>query len=377
MIPAAHAVLDLSAPRHNLQRVRDHVPGSKVMAVIKANGYGHGLLRIARALRGVDAFAVARVEEGLGLREAGIIEPIAVLEGFVCADELALVLQHHLEPVIHSMYQVEIIEASGQKSSLSVWLKLDSGMNRLGFGEHDFLEAHRRLSGCSQVEKPIRLMTHLAKADELDDPATTNQLRLFRALTEGLFGERSIANSAGILGWPEARADWVRPGIMLLGASPFPHKTGADHDLHTVMTLQSRLIAVRELEAGVAVGYGGQWVAPRKIRLGVIAIGYGDGYPRSIGNDAQVLVRDTRVPVVGRVSMDMLTVDLSSCPDAQIGDPVVLWGDQLRIEEVAAFADTIPYTLLCAVTQRVMIVEGSIVRRRPGAAGSQQYQRHG
>lgn len=377
MIPAAHAVLDLSAPRHNLQRVRDHVPGSKVMAVIKANGYGHGLLRIARALRGVDAFAVARVEEGVRLREAGIVEPIAVLEGFVCADELALVHQHHLEPVMHSMYQVEITEASGQKDSLSVWLKLDSGMNRLGFGEHDFLGAHRRLMNCSQVEKPIRLMTHLAKADELDDPATASQLQLFHALTEGLFGERSIANSAGILGWPEARADWVRPGIMLLGASPFPHKTGADHDLQTVMTLQSRLIAVRELEAGAAVGYGGQWVAPRNIRLGVIAIGYGDGYPRSIGNGAQVLIRDTRVPVVGRVSMDMLTVDLSGCPDAKIGNPVVLWGDQLRIEEVAAFAETIPYTLLCAVTQRVLMVEESTMRHRPGAVGSQQYQRHG
>jgi alanine racemase len=164
---------------------------------------------------------------------------------------------------------------------------------------------------------------------------------------------------------------------MLLGASPFPHKTGADHDLQTVMTLQSRLIAVRELEAGAAVGYGGQWVAPRNIRLGVIAIGYGDGYPRSIGNGAQVLVRDTRVPVVGRVSMDMLTVDLSGCPDAKIGNPVVLWGDQLRIEEVAAFAETIPYTLLCAVTQRVLMVEESTMRRRPGAIGSQQYQRHG
>jgi alanine racemase len=357
MIPTAHAVLDLSAPRHNLGEVRRHAPDSKVMAVIKANGYGHGLLRIAKALRGVDAFAVARVNEGVRLREAGIRERIAVLEGFISQDELELVRRHRLEPVVHSLYQVEMIEAASGIGALAIWLKLDTGMNRLGFTQDQFFQAVSRLEHCPIVRTPISLMTHLARADEIDCAETERQLEVFRRVTEGLQGERSIANSAGILGWPQTRSDWVRPGILLLGVSPFPHCKGLDHNLRAVMTLQSRVIAIKHIEAGDAVGYGGCWVAPAATRLGVVAIGYGDGYPRAVGNGTPVLIGASRAPIVGRVSMDMLTVDLSRCPAAAVGDPVVLWGEGLAVEEVAECAETIPYTLLCAVTQRVRIIE--------------------
>lgn len=357
MIPAAHAVLDLSAPGHNLQQVRRFAPDSKVMAVIKANGYGHGLIRLAKALRGVDAFAVARADEGVRLREAGIRERIAVLEGFTSRDELDLMRRHRLEAIVHSLYQVDMIEAASGIASLAVWLKLDTGMNRLGLTEDSFLEAFRRLQSCPILRTPISLMTHLARADELDSPETERQLDVFQKVTEGLTGERSIANSAGILGWPRSRSDWVRPGILLLGVSPFLHHKGRDHHLRAVMTLQSRLIAVKNIDPGHAVGYGGTWVATAPTRLGVVAIGYGDGYPRAVGNGTPVLIGGSRVPIVGRVSMDMLTVDLSRCPDAAVGEPVVLWGQGLPVEEVAECAGTIPYTLLCAVTQRVRIIE--------------------
>ncbi len=356
MIPA-HAVLDLAAPRHNLEQVRRCAPDSKVMAVIKANAYGHGLLRIARALRGIDAFAVARVDEGIRLREAGIRERIGVLEGFISTEELELVRYHHLEPVVHSMYQVEMIEAVSRPGSLAIWLKLDTGMNRLGLPEAAFLEALRRLEKSALVRTPIPLMTHLARADEFDCAETDRQLDVFYRVTEGLKGERSIANSAGILRWPRARSDWVRPGIALFGVSPFPHRKGLDHNLRAVMTLRSELIAIKPIEAGDAVGYGGCWIAPATTRLGVVAIGYGDGYPRAAGNGTPVLIDNIRTLVAGRVSMDMLTVDLSHCPAAGVGDPVILWGDGLPVEDVAEHAGTIPYTLLCAVTQRVRVIE--------------------
>lgn len=357
MMEAAQTVLDLSAPGHNLEQVRRYAPNSKVMAVIKANGYGHGLLRIAKALRGVDAFAVARVGEGIRLREAGIRERIAVLEGFISTEELDLVRQHHLEAVVHSLYQVEMIEAASGTADFVIWLKLDSGMHRLGLTQEAFFEALGRLEKCPLVLKPVSLMTHLAMADQLDSALTERQIEIFHRITEGLHGERSIANSAGILGWPRARAEWVRPGLMLLGVSPFSKRKGYEHNLKAVMTLQSRLIAIKTLQPGDAVGYGGCWVAPSATRLGVVALGYGDGYPRAAGNGTPVLVGEDRVPLVGRVSMDMLTVDLSRCPGAGIGDPVVLWGDDLPVEEVAECAGTIPYTLLCAVTRRVRMIE--------------------
>lgn len=357
MIPAAHAVLDFSAASENLDRVRHFARDSRVMAVIKANGYGHGMERIARSLQGADAFAVARVDEGIRLRCAGITQRIVVLEGFTLADELGQLRKYGLEPVVHCLPQVQMIEAADAGKSLAVWLKLDTGMHRLGFYAEGFVDAYRRLTRCAIVSKPVALMTHLANADRLQDGSSERQIRLFEDLTEGLPGERSIANSAGILGWKQSHSDWVRPGIMLFGVSPFQQRTGSEFGLRPVMTLQSRLIAIKSLQPGDAVGYGSEWVADGRMPMGVVAIGYGDGYPRPSSIGMPVLVNHHRVPVIGRVSMDLITVDLRGCESVSAGDPVVLWGNGLPVEEVAREADTIPYTLLCGVTQRVRIVE--------------------
>jgi len=357
MRPAAYAVLDQAALKHNLKRVRQCVPSARVMAVIKANGYGHGLVRVANALREADAFAVARVDEGIHLRDQGIEQRITVLEGFTCRDELEQHFKFDLEPVIHTPDQLQWLESGGNRGSLSVWLKLDTGMHRLGVDGADFPSIHQRLRRCRAIRQPVSLMTHLASADLLDNPTTERQIRRFGEWTVGCEGARSIANSAGILGWRRSHSDWVRPGIMLMGASPFADRDGSAHGLLPVMTLHSRLLAVKHLEPGDTVGYGGDWVCTRPTRLGVVAVGYGDGYPRSAKSGTPVLVNGRKVSLVGRVSMDMITVDLSDCPDARIDDPVVLWGKGLPVEDVARWASTIPYTLLCAITQRVRVFE--------------------
>jgi len=363
MIPAAYAVLDLDAAAHNLHLVRSYAPDAKIMAVIKANGYGHGLQRIAEALQDADAFAVARVDEGIRLRKAGIKNRIAVLEGFTCAEELDELLHYRLDAVVHSVIQVEIFESRSEQAQIAIWLKLDTGMNRLGFKAKEFNAVYQRLNRCSMIRQPISLMTHLANADDKQDATTLKQISLFNntlaALSPGLdsSNERSIANSAGILAWKEALTDWVRPGVMLYGISPFPDSTGEQLGLKPIMSLHSRLIAVKPITTGDKVGYSGTWVCEKPTTLGVVAIGYGDGYPRYAKAGTPVLINGQRVPLIGRVSMDMITVDLETQPNAKPGDPVTLWGDGLAVEEIALCADTIPYTLVCGVTQRVQIVE--------------------
>ena len=363
MRPAAYAVLNLDAVQHNLQRVRYYAPAAKIMAVIKANGYGHGLLRIADALQTVDAFAVARVDEGIRLRKAGIKNRIAVLEGFTCAEELDELLLYQLDPVVHSFTQVDIFESRTEQDLCAIWLKFDTGMNRLGFKANELDTAYQRLNQCPIIRQPISLMTHLANADDKQDPATLKQISLFNdALSElasevGLKNECSIANSAGIIAWKEALTDWVRPGVMLYGISPFSDSTGEQLGLKPIMSLHSRLIAVKPIVKGDKVGYAGSWICEKSTTLGVVAIGYGDGYPRYAKVGTPVLVNGQRVPLIGRVSMDMITVDLEAQPHAKPGDPVTLWGDGLPVEEIAVCADTIPYTLVCGVTQRVQIVE--------------------
>jgi len=361
MMPAAYAVLDLKAAAHNLEKVRSFAPDAKIMAVIKANGYGHGLLRIAGALQGVDGFAVARVDEGIRLREAGFTNRIAVLEGFTCAEELDELLSRQLDAVVHSFDQLEIIAGKTGPEQLAVWLKLDTGMNRLGFKAHEFADVYRRLADSPIIRRPVNLMTHLANADDLSDAGTVRQIELFNTTVAAFPGERSIANSAGILGWKQALTDWVRPGIMLYGISPFPDSTGEQLGLKPIMALHSRLIAVKPISKGDKVGYAGTWVCDKPTTLGVVAIGYGDGYPRYARSGTPVLVNGRRVPLVGRVSMDMITVDLGPQPDAKPGDAVTLWGEGLAVEEIARCADTIPYTLVCGVTQRVRIVEAAFL----------------
>ncbi|MFZ2725614.1 MAG: alanine racemase [Methylococcaceae bacterium] len=360
MIPAAYVMLSLDALKHNLAQVRASAPQAKVMAVIKANAYGHGLLRVAHALNTVDAFAVARLAEGIRLREANMRQRIAVLSGFTCPEELDLLLDYQLDVVVHSHEQLSYLKQRTETSQLAVWLKLDTGMNRLGFKAAEFDEVYQRLRQCTIVKQPINIMTHLANADDSNDDSTSEQIALFKQTTANIQEtgvEYSIANSAGLLAHPQALSHWVRPGIMLYGISPFANSTGEQLGLKPVMSLRSRLIVVKPLAAGEKVGYAGTWQCQKDTLLGVVAVGYGDGYPRHAREGTPVLINGQRVPLCGRVSMDMITVDLASLPDAKVGDLVTLWGEGLPVEEIALCADTIPYTLVCAVTQRVHFIE--------------------
>ena len=354
---AAYAVLNLDALKHNLEKVHEFAPNAKVMAVIKANAYGHGVSRVAEVLQNAEVFAVARVDEAIRLRQDGVENRIAVLEGFSCVEELNDILHYGLEAVIHAEYQLSLLEDFKSEKTFTAWLKLDSGMNRLGFDPAMFDWAYQQLQQSNVIEKPIHLMTHLANADDLQDSKTRYQLELFYKLVKKYSSELSIANSAGILGWPDTLSDWVRPGLMLYGVSPFSGKTGAEFGLQPVMSFHSKIIATKQVKPGDTVGYGGLWLCQKPTLMGVIAIGYADGYPRHAKQETPVLVNGIRVPLIGRVSMDMITVDLTDCPDTKPGDPVKLWGKDLPVEEIAACAKTIPYTLLCGITQRVQIVE--------------------
>lgn len=350
------ATIDLAALRHNLQRLREASPNSRLMAAVKANAYGHGLVRVARALGDADALAVASLEEAVALREAAIDSPITLLEGLFHHDELPLACEHGFDLVIHHLPQVEMLEQQAVTSPLRVWLKVDSGMHRLGVQPDEVKPLWQRLSALESVEV-VGLMTHLANADDLNAPMTERQLALFHQSCAGLPGERTIANSAGILGWPQSHAEWNRAGISLYGASPFMGGRGEQQGLRPVMTLRSELIAVKWLKKGDAIGYGGCWQCPEDMPVGVVAMGYGDGYPRHAETGTPVLLNGKRVPLVGRVSMDMITVDLRGQPEAGVGDEVVLWGEGLPAEEIAECAGTIPYELFCGVTQRVRFVE--------------------
>jgi alanine racemase len=327
-----------------------------VLAVIKANAYGHGIAAAAGALAGADAFAVARPEEAVSLRESGCRARIVLLEGFRDAEELGLAAHHGFEPFIHQDWQVALLESARAAAPLRAWLKVDTGMHRLGFAPAAVRTAAARLAACRSVAQPPALATHLAAAEHEDGEATRAQLAAFSEATAGLAGERSIANSAGLIAWPEARADWVRPGIMLYGISPFGGRTGAELGLRPVMTFETAIIAVKEVAAGQRVGYGGTWPAPRASRIAVAAVGYGDGYPRTAANGTPVAVAGRMAALAGRPSMDMLTIDVTDVPGAAIGDRVELWGPAVPIERVAAAAGTIGYELACRVGRRVRFV---------------------
>ena len=348
------AVVDAEALRHNLRQVRKVAPDSRIMAVIKANAYGHGLVPTAKALAESDGFAVARLDEGLALRAAGLTNRILLLEGIITPEQLQIAARERFELMVHSFEQLQLLETLDARGpALPIWLKVDSGMNRLGFRLDEFPAAYSRLRGNPRVQPAPTLVTHLATADEREDPATMRQLDAFTQATAGLPGARSIANSAGVLAWPASRADWVRPGLMLYGVSPFEQGTGAELGLKPAMTLCTEVIAVKPVRAGEGVGYGGTWTAARDTRMAVIAAGYGDGYPRSMASGAPVVVNGRRARLVGRVSMDMVTVDVTDLPPVSVGDPVVLWGSDVPVEELAVHAGTIAWDLLCGVSQRV------------------------
>lgn len=333
--------------------MRELAPGARVLAVLKANAYGHGIVPAAVALAAADGFAVARLEEGVELRAAGLRHRVVLLEGVFGGDALRQAAHHDFELVVHEPGQVALLEAWRGDHRFGVWLKIDSGMGRLGFRAAELPATLARLGACEAVRQPVTLMTHLAVAEDRAGPHTPEQLQRFAALTAGLPGERSIANSAGLAAWPAARADWVRPGLLLYGVSPFPDLTGSELGLRPAMTLEARVIAVRNIAAGDRVGYGGCWVAPRPSRIAVAAAGYGDGYPRNTASGTPVLVNERPAVLAGRVSMDMVTIDVTDLPRVAVGDPVLLWGPGVPVEAVARAAGTVPYELLCGVSQRV------------------------
>ena len=350
----ARAEINTQALRNNLQQVRNAAPERSVMAVIKADAYGHGLVSVARALEQADGFAVACLAEAQQLRDAGIQKPLLLLQGVQNAAELEQAQQLELELVVHRSGQIGLLEQAASTAPIKVWLKVDTGMHRLGVTPREADDCWQRLLACRSVDAPPRLMTHLANADNVDDQTTQRQVNRFYDLPMAAAAECSIANSAGILAWPTSHADWVRPGIMLYGVSPFPNGEAALSGLQPVMTLTSQLIAVKTLLKGATVGYSGIWECPEDMPVGIVAIGYGDGYPRHAVSGTPVLVNGQRVPLIGRVSMDMLCVDLRTVPEAHVGDYVTLWGEGLAVEEVARYAGTIGYELLCQLTGRVV-----------------------
>ncbi|HDG1663210.1 TPA: alanine racemase [Kluyvera ascorbata] len=351
---AATVVINRRALRHNLQRLRELAPASKLVAVVKANAYGHGLLETARTLPDADAFGVARLEEALRLREGGITQPILLLEGFFNATDLPTIAAQHLHTAVHNIEQLEALETADISEPVTVWMKLDTGMHRLGVLPEDADAFYQRLSQCKNVRQPVNVVSHFARADEPECGATEKQLAIFTAFTDGKPGLRSIAASGGILLWPQSHFDWARPGIILYGVSPLEQKPwGPDFGLQPVMSLTSSLIAVREHKAGEPVGYGGTWVSERDTRLGVVAMGYGDGYPRAAPSGTPVLVNGREVPIVGRVAMDMVCVDLGPNAQDKTGDEVIMWGDGLPVERIAEITKVSAYELITRLTSRV------------------------
>lgn len=350
---AATAVIDRRALRHNLQQIRRLAPQSRLIAVVKANAYGHGLLETAHTLQDADCYGVARIGEASMLRAGGIVKPILLLEGFFCAEDLPALVANNIETAVHSIEQLEALEQIELAHPVSVWMKLDSGMHRLGVRPEQAEAFYQRLSACRNVVQPVNIMSHFSRADEPLVDATEKQISCFERFANDKPGMKSIAASGGILLWPQAHFDWVRPGIILYGVSPLEEPYADHFGLQPAMTLKSSLIAVREHRAGEPVGYGGLWVSERDTRLGVVAMGYGDGYPRSAPSGTPVWLNGREVPIVGRVSMDMISVDLGPDASDKVGDEVVLWGNELPVERVAAFSGISAYELITKLTQRV------------------------
>lgn len=354
MTRAARASVDLGALRANLRTARDAAGPSRVMAVIKSDGYGHGLTAVAHALADeADAFAVTDLAEATALREAGIRQRIVLLQGPFGSEEIHDAAARNLELVIHTQWQVEALARAELSHPVTAWIKVDTGMHRLGFPPAAVPDVWRRLTEAASVRPDIGFMTHLACADDRDDPMTPRQLRAFEDACAGLPGPRSAANSAGLLGWPESRYEWVRPGIMLYGASPFIDERPDDPELAPAMALEGQVVAVRRLSAGDPIGYGATWACPEDMPIGVVSVGYGDGYPRHAPTGTPVEVAGHRTQLLGRVSMDMIAVDLRGLEDAVgEGQPACLWGGAVRAEEVAAASGTIPYELFCRTPPR-------------------------
>lgn len=348
------ADISLAALAHNYGVARWHAPSSRVLAVVKANGYGHGIARVARALPQADGFATLELDGAVRLRESGFAREILLLEGFFEASELAVLAASRLATTVHCEEQLRMLETVRLPAPIDTYLKINTGMNRLGFAPGEAKDVLERLQA-SGAAKSITLMTHFATADGPE--GVHEAMNRFEAATAGMDLPRSLANSAAILAHPRTHADTVREGIALYGATPFADRSAEDLGLKPAMTVRSKIIAVQELGPGDHVGYGATFYAPHAMRIGVVACGYADGYPRHAPNGTPVLVDGVRVPTAGRVSMDMITVDLTAVPGARIGSEVVLWGEGLPIDEVAQSAGTVGYELMCALAPRVPVNE--------------------
>ncbi len=346
------ATIHADALRHNLMVVRQHAPNSKIMAVVKANGYGHGLLRVANALKAADGFAVLGINEAFALREAGFQQKLLLLEGLFDAREVPLALRHGLDVVVHCEEQLLMLEANKEAGKLDVHLKVNTGMNRLGVPTGRFWSFYDRLKACKTVGQ-ITPMTHFATADE--EAGVAAQFELFDTLTSEISAPRSMANSAAILRYPHTHAEWVRPGIMLYGATPVSGTRAAHYGLQPAMTFSTGIIAVQQLQAGNSVGYGHKFTAEKPTRVGIVACGYADGYPRHAPSGTPIAVAGKITRTLGRVSMDMLFADLTDIPEAGIGSAVELWGKQVAVDAVAEASGTVGYELLCAVAPRVPV----------------------
>ena len=348
------AIISAAALRHNLGVVRSAAPSSRVFAVIKANAYGHGVTRAARAFEAADGIALLEIEAAVRLREGGYAKRLALLEGLFESSEVAVAARHDLAVVVHNHEQLRMLDAAPAGARLDAMLKINTGMNRLGFTPQDALVAREQLKKHRAV-KQLTLMTHFATADDARGVAW--QMQVFEQIAAGQQLERSIANSAAILRFPDTHADWVRPGIMLYGCTPFADATAQQLGLRPAMTLASAIISVQDLRAGDRIGYAGTFEATQSMRIGTVACGYADGYPRHAPTGTPVLVDGIRTRTLGRVSMDMLCVDLTPVPAARVGTAVELWGEALPADEVAAAAGTVSYELICALAPRVPVIE--------------------
>lgn len=355
MTRIVNAEISIEALNHNYQRVKEISNGRRVLAMVKANGYGHGLIPVSKALTAADALGVARLEEGVLIAEAGVKTPVALMEGCFSDEELKTAVHHHFQIVVHAPYQVaELLKCKSiQDAPFNIWLKINTGMNRLGFTRSQFEAAYDTLKNQKHINI-IGFMTHFAQADEVNEQATASQYQLFEQIVGPRPGLRSAANSAAILAWPHTHVDWVRPGLMLYGASPFPDKTGRDLGLKPVMRLTTEIIAIHDLNQGDQIGYGGVYRCDKPQRIAVAAIGYGDGYPWSaIG--APVYVESVLTKTLGRVSMDMIAIDISNIPNANLRSEVELWGPNVPVETVSKICKTLPYELFTRLTRRVKL----------------------
>jgi alanine racemase len=346
------AHIDLSALESNLHTTR-RLTSARIMAVIKANAYGHGLLHAAEALKSADGFAVLDVADAVRLRERGFRQVLLLLEGVFSVEEMPVLAEHDIQMVLHSPQQIPMLDAYPRRGQLSLWLKINTGMNRLGFAPQEAPAVMAQIKAHPAV-RDVTLMTHFANADQADGVAV--QLERFNTFAADYGMPRSLANSAALLRYPSTHGDWVRPGIMLYGSSPFAGTSAQALGLRPVMTLGSEIISVREIQPGEQVGYGGLFRADRRMRIGVVACGYADGYPRHAQSGTPVLVNGQRTQTLGCVSMDMLSVDLSGLSDVGIGSKVILWGEGMPVDEVAQAAGTIGYELLCALAARVPVM---------------------